>query len=109
MSVPIVVAISAGAVALALPVMVAAQSVVAREEVTSAADAAALAAADAELGLLLEAEPAPCEAAQLAAAANGAHLLSCDLGPGIAEARVVTEVRLGLLRFSGRARAGVND
>lgn len=107
MSVPVVVAISAGAVALALPVMFAAQTVVAGAELANAADAAALAAADTELGLLEAGGSAPCEVARAVAAANGAAIASCELGPGVAEVRVTVRAWAGPLPLTRSARAGV--
>ncbi|GAA2827050.1 hypothetical protein FB468_2613 [Leucobacter komagatae] len=109
MSVPVVVAISGGAVALALPVMVASQVIVAGAEATNAADAAALAAADAELGLLGDGESAPCVVAQAVADANGAATVTCDLGPGIAEVRVTVRRWAGLVAITRSARAGLAD
>ncbi|GAA1583389.1 helicase [Leucobacter aridicollis] len=106
MSVPIVAAMAGGAVVLALPILVAAQALVAGASAANAADAAALAAADAQFGAVAAESADACEFAAVVAEANGAAIVECSLGPATAEARVTVRARAGVLWATRQARAG---
>jgi secretion/DNA translocation related TadE-like protein len=73
----------------------------ARESLSAAADAAALAAADAAVGIT---PGYPCEAARAAATANGGQLTGCDLD-GLVATVTVTGSILGFT-LTARATAG---
>jgi secretion/DNA translocation related TadE-like protein len=66
-----------------------------------AADAAALAAADAVAGFVSN---EPCSVAQRAAALNGAHLAACTIDGAVAD--VLVDATVFGVRASSRARAG---
>ncbi|QIM17985.1 M23 family metallopeptidase [Leucobacter coleopterorum] len=80
MSVPIMVACSAAALCLGLPVLVASGSLEAKHRAANAADAAALAAADAMTGWI-EVGSTPCDLAEQVAAASNAKVLECSADP----------------------------
>lgn len=73
----------------------------AQQRADAAADAGALAAADARSG---RAAGEPCELAGRLAAAHGAQLDSCELDGPVAT--VAVTVRLGWIELRARARAG---
>ena len=76
-------------------------AVATRVELDGAADAAALAAADALAGFVLE---EPCTVAERAASLNGARLAACGIEGAVADVIVETTV-LGV-HATSRARAG---
>ncbi|GHE12142.1 Rv3654c family TadE-like protein [Klenkia taihuensis] len=81
-------------------------AVVARHRAGAAADLAALAAA----AQAVRGDPGACATGAALAAANGAELVSCAVGPdAVVRVEVSVPVRLGplgLLAAGGRARAG---
>lgn len=81
-------------------------AVVARHRAGAAADLAALAVAV----RAVRGDPAACGTGTSVAAANGADLVACSVGPGsVVAVEVSVPVRLGplgLLAAAGRARAG---
>lgn len=84
--------------------MIAAGShLVAAQEVTGAADAAALAAADSLTGWLAG---EPCDAARIVAASVGAAVERCDTTEAQGEARVILTKDTPLGTVTARARAG---
>ena len=88
---------------LALATAALGSAVVARHRASAAADLAALAAADRQLG---RAPGTPCPAAQAVASADGAELLSCSSAPD-GSVSVVVVVRLPRpWSRAGVARAG---
>ncbi|WP_167044614.1 Rv3654c family TadE-like protein [Salinibacterium sp. ZJ454] len=93
-----VIAALIGLASLMLPVSVA---LVAKQRVTGAADATALAAADVATGLVAG---YPCEVAASVAAANGTALAACQLDGLVATVRVSATV--GVLPVSASATAG---
>jgi len=96
-------ACAAATLGLAVSVTVAAQSVTTAHRVAGAADAAALAAADAWNGWI---EADPCELAREVVEANGAMLEQCALDRVRNEVRVLTRARTMLGTVGARARAG---
>ena len=102
MSSTALVACSAVALCLGLPIISAAQHLESRHRAEAVADAAALAAADASSGW--NSLP-PCEAAEAVAGAMEAHIVTCDLVASNADVRVVTEVGGYPITARGRAHA----
>jgi len=105
-SAPAVVGIAGAALALALPVLGAATALEVSARVAGAADAAALAAADAALGWIHE---DPCALAATVAASAQAALASCDVDLALGEARVVVAASTILGEVSARARAAPTE
>lgn len=101
MSAPALIACSAAALCLGLPVLAASGHLEAKHRAANVADAAALAAADAASGWVA-ADVEPCALAEQVAAASGASIVDCFLDPAVAGARVI--VRLGA-PFVAEARA----
>lgn len=106
MSVPVTVAVAAGALILAVPVVVAAQSVAAEARASQAADASALAAADMSLGLIEWGDFDPCDLAAEVSMLNGTDLSSCVIEQNGGEARVSVTVQIGLFSVTKSAHAG---
>lgn len=105
MSAPVMIAVGASAVVLAVPVLMAAQVTVAGARAGASADAAAIAGADALLGLLaVDAEP--CDIAEEVVEAVGGELVSCDPNEDALDVRVRVSVRSGLVLVTRDARAG---
>lgn len=98
-------AVAAGAMFLGVPVLIAAGALGAAAQAGIAADAAALAAADAMMGLTA-AEIEPCALAAELVALHGARLDRCSLDPLAFEARVRASVSAGPLLIARSARAG---
>lgn len=105
MSAPLMAAVAATSLALAVPVLVAADAVVAGARASAAADAAALAAADAALGFAVSPDE-PCELAERVASLHHASLIDCIVNAETGEARIHTSIRVGLIRVTRAARAG---
>lgn len=103
MSGPLLVGCAAVALCLGIPVLAASGHLVAAHKLAGAADAAALAAADALTGWI---DAEPCEAARSIADAAGATLARCDVDEAAAQARI--ELASGRAPFvlHARARAG---
>jgi secretion/DNA translocation related TadE-like protein len=91
---------------LALGLAAAGGADVASRRAATSADAAALAAADTVSGLVVTFDGGadPCVRAEEVAAASGSHLAECSIDGLIATVSVT--VPFGVLRASGRARAG---
>lgn len=103
MSSPAALGCAAAALVLVMPIMAASTHLEARHRASGAADAAALAAADAAAGWI---DAEPCEiAAEVADSAN-ARMTSCTVDPERAEAAVTVAVGTPITGVSGRARAG---
>lgn len=103
MSAPSTAACAFAALALGLPLLAAGAHLEARHRAAGAADAAALAAADAAAGWV---EGEPCAlAAELAEAAR-VRLSSCTVDTATAEARVTVSVRTPIGSTQMRSRAG---
>lgn len=100
-------AVAAGLFGVALAVTAAAGVQMAQREAAGAADAAALAAADAALGFTAGSEE-PCQLAARTAAAGGAQLTSCvaDKGGGEVRYTVRVEKQQGPFVAKAAARAG---
>jgi len=79
-------------------------AVAVRVALDGAADAAALAAADALAGFVAD---EPCAVAQRAASLNGARLEACSIDGAIAD--IVVDTAVMGLHVSSRARAGPPD
>ncbi|QIK63960.1 peptidoglycan DD-metalloendopeptidase family protein [Leucobacter viscericola] len=92
MSAPVLLACSAAALCLGLPVLAASGSLEAKHRAANAADAAALAAADAANGWI-NSEATPCELAEQVAVASGASVAGCSVDPAGTGVRVL--VRTG--------------
>lgn len=105
MSTPVMAALAAGTILLGVPVLIAAGVVDAGARAAIAADAAALAGADAMFGVTA-AEAASCALAEELAAWHGANLESCSADEGTFEVRVRVSVRAGVTSVSRQARAG---
>lgn len=103
MSAPALFGCVAATLCLGLPVLAAGSHLVSAQRVTGAADAAALAAADAVTGWL---DGDPCEAATTVARSAGAAVDRCDVELQRGEARVVLSVSTPLGTVTVRARAG---
>lgn len=106
MSVPVMVAVAAGSLVLAVPVIVASQSVAAGARAAQAADAAVLAAADLSLGVIELDGMDSCGLAAEVALMNGANLGECVIEENRGEARVSVTVRIGLFSVTKVAHAG---
>lgn len=100
------VAVAAGTILLGVPVLVASGTVVAGARAANAADAAALAAADAMLGIAVATDTDPCGLAGELATRHGATVARCDLAESQLEARITVVVRSGLMTVTREARAG---
>lgn len=103
MGVPVGAAIAAAALAIGVPVIVAGTHLEARHRVAGAADAAALAAADAVTGWV---DAEPCALAEEVTTAVRVELASCAVDARRAEARVETRASTPLGAATARARAG---
>ncbi len=103
MSAPALLACSAAALCLGLPAIAAAGHLEARHRAAAAADAAALAAADAASGWI---EAEPCTVAGETVDAVGAELVSCEVDAASAEARVVVRAAPPFTAAEARSRAG---
>ncbi len=103
MSAPALVACAVAALTLAVPVVAATGSLTAVHRATGAADAAALAAADAAAGWV---EAEPCQLATRVVTAADAELVRCDLDPGSGQVRVSVCVQTLFGVAYVRARAG---
>lgn len=103
MSVPVSVGVIAAVLLLGAPVITAAVRAEAGHRAAGTADAAALAAADAGVGLL---DGDPCAAAEQVTRAAGARLAACDIDRTRFEVRVAVEAVAPLGEVSARARAG---
>lgn len=103
MSVPVNIALAAVALALGIPVIVAGTQLEARHRVAGAADAAALAAADAASGWI---DADPCSLASEVAEAAGARVTSCRVDVADASARILTAAGVAWGGVKGRAHAG---
>lgn len=103
MSAPALLGCAAAALCLGIPVLAAGSHLVSAHQVTGAADAAALAAADSLTGWLAA---EPCEAVAEVAREVGAHVERCDTDPALGEARVILTVRTPIGTLTARARAG---
>ncbi|MHA3682978.1 M23 family metallopeptidase [Leucobacter sp. HY1910] len=103
MSAPALVGCVAAALCLGLPVLAAGSHLVSAQRVTGAADAAALAAADAITGWL---DSEACDAAAEVARSAGATVERCDLVPQHGEARIELSINTPIGAVTARARAG---
>ena len=101
-----VVALAGVLAAIGVAAVLVGAAVVGRHRATTAADLAALAAAE----HAVRGAPGACAAAGEVAGANGARLTACTVGDGaVVEVAVAVPVRLGPLgvsRAGARARAG---
>ncbi len=101
-----VIALSGVLVVIGTAAVLVGAATVARHRATTAADLAALAAAE----HAVRGDPGACAAAGEVAGANGARLAACTVGDGaVVEVAVAVPVRLGPLgvsRAGARARAG---
>lgn len=102
MSAPIALACALAALVLGLPVISASAHLEARHRVAGAADAAALAAADAANGFIAE---DPCEIAAATVEAARASMTACDINARLGEARVLVRASTVLGFVEARARA----
>lgn len=102
MGAPVALSCALAALVLGIPVISAGAHLEARHRAAGAADAAALAAADAVNGFIAR---EPCAAASDVAAATGAGLVSCDIDSRLGEARVTVRVGTALGGVEARARA----
>ena len=102
MSVPIAVACIAVTVLVGTPPLIATERVVRGVQASAAADAAALAAADAALGWI---DAEPCVIATEIAVSAGAQLQECTVesGTGVSRVTVVRGSSLGAVSRSARA------
>lgn len=103
MSAPIVLSISAAALALALPIIGAAGVVEAQHRVSGAADNAALAAADALVGLI---DAEPCALAASVAEIAATRLDRCEIQEATLAVFVQISAPTPLVRVSSISRAG---
>lgn len=108
MSAPAVLGVTAAALVVGLPVIIAADAVAGGARASAAADAAALAAADAVLGWTLS-ERDPCELAGEVASAHRGVVTQCEVAPGLGEARVSVTVSGPLWSTTRSARAAPQD
>lgn len=102
MSAPATISCALAALVLGLPVVAAGAHLEARHRVAGAADAAALAAADAVNGFITN---APCDVAGETAAAADSALVSCDIDARRGEARVTVRASTLLGEVEARAQA----
>lgn len=105
MSAPMMAAVAASALVIAIPVLTAADAVAAGTRAANAADAAALAAADAMHGYAVSAAE-PCELAAHLVNLHHASLIDCTVNAETGDARVTTSIRVGLFHVTRAARAG---
>lgn len=103
MSTPMLMGCVAAAVCLGIPVLAAGSYLATAQRVAGAADAAALAAADAMSGWL---EAEPCEAVQAVAHEAGAAVARCELDATSSDAKIVLSVQTPAGEITARARAG---
>lgn len=103
MSVPVAVGCIAATVVCGSVVLGAAQYPVAAAEASAASDAAALAAADALLGLF---ERGPCDLAGDVAVAGAAELVSCEVDANTLSVRITVHVQGTGIGATASARAG---
>lgn len=103
MSAPALAACAAASLALALPVVAATASLEAGHRARGAADAAALAAADAASGWI---EAEPCDLAGRVAAEAGAVLAGCAVEGDSGQVRVSVSLQTMLGTAQARSRAG---
>lgn len=107
MSVPIMAAVTAGALLLGVPVLVASSSAAAGARAASAADSAALAGADALIDVSASANSDdPCGVAEDMITLHDARLESCVASESTLDVRVEVSVRAGLIVLTRTARAG---
>lgn len=114
MSTPVAVGIVGGIMGLTLPILAFGSALDVRQQVLAAADAAALAAADALVGSIemSESEPqltyVPCAIAETVALAHGAVLAECSVAYEFAggDVRVVVSRNVLFGETRARARAG---
>lgn len=99
-------AVAAGALVLAIPVVIASQTVAAGARAAQAADAAALAAADMSLGMVEWSDMQPCDLAAEVSILNGADVAACVIDQNGGEARVSVTVQIGLFSVTKSAHAG---
>ena len=97
---------AAAALLLAVPIMGVSTHLEARHRAAGAADAAALAAADAAAGWIDE---EPCALAAEVARSARARVTSCTVDAERAEAAVIVAIDTPIMGVSGRARAGPSD
>lgn len=103
MSAPALIGCVAAALCLGVPVLAAGSHLGAAQQVTGAADAAALAAADTLTGWIAG---EPCDAAAEVARSVGASMKRCDTNAGLGEARVTLTKRTPIGTVTARSRAG---
>lgn len=103
MSVPVAVGCIAAILVIGGPVLVATGQLETRHRAAGAADAAALAAADAAGGWIVA---DPCSIAEAVAESMAAEVSDCDAVPGAGDARVVVRATSALGDVEARARAG---
>ena len=103
MSAPALIACAAAALCLGVPLIAASAHVEAAHRAAGAADAAALAAADAQAGLVAG---NPCDVAAAVAGSADASIVACELDAAGSEARVRVAVGGALGSVTGAARAG---
>lgn len=103
MSAPSLLGVAAAALALALPIVSAAEVLEAAQRTAGAADSAALAAADADLGYV---SADPCGLAAEVTAAAGVTLESCELDRVSSQVRISVSVQTIFGTVHSRARAG---
>lgn len=103
MSAPALAGVAAAALALGLTVVSAAQAIDGSARASGAADAAALAAADATLGWV---EAPPCEMAATVVAAAGVQLQNCEADLANGQVRVGVSVQTIFGSVYAHARAG---
>lgn len=102
MSAPVAVGVIAVTAMVGMPVVFAGAALEARHSTASAADSAALAAADAALGFL---DGEPCGYAEMIAEAYHVVLQSCEIGS--TDARIIMSSTGLFGSVSQRARAGI--
>lgn len=88
------------------PALVASNAVATGARAASAADAAALAAADSSLGFAVAAGVDPCALAAEIAVRNQAELRSCEIDGATGSARVAVVAFAGVISASRTAHAG---
>ncbi len=102
MSAPATLVCAAAAICLGVPIIAASSHLEASHRAAGAADAAALAAADSAAGFLAG---DPCDLAGAVTSAMSSELVSCELDPALADARVkvVADGPLGAVAASAHA------
>lgn len=103
MSAPVMIACGAAVLALTLPIVAASQSLELQQRAAGAADAAALAAADALNGWV---SADPCELAERVVSEMGVNLANCTVDDALGEARVIVTATGVFGHVEARARAG---